>query len=291
MAGNLKTFAAYLTIAVAVLGAASAGDAKSDGGQDRDQSGNGSDVYISRGKIGGRSDDDGSVAAGMGEFGMVARPRTIIPGAGMAQSTDGTRGRPGTNTPSGSIGPSNFGTADLANFVHRGSNNGGLELQSGGFVQANRGRLLNAARMADTNVAPDGVYNQFAFGVTAAAANSAYPSEHSLHPNLPNRIDADAYNHQFAKPSNSVSGYYRSYGGSGIFENGYTPFLYDSPLYDRPHLSTDGSYSSDAAFGSSALEYRSLTAVVMQPAVYVYSHPLTAPGTSARDGADGVRPR
>ena len=193
----------------------------------------------------------------------------------------------------GSIGPFNFGPADRANFVHRGTNNGDLQLQSSASGQVNRGRLPSAARLADTNVAPDGVYNQFAFGVTAAAANSAYPSEHSLHPNLPNRIDADAYNHQFAKPSNSVSGYYGSNGGSRVFENGYTPFLYESPLYDRPHLSNDGSYSNDAAFGSGAFGYRSLTAVVARPAVYVFSHPLitplASPNSAVADRASAVR--
>jgi hypothetical protein len=277
MTGNIKTFAAYLTISLAVLGAASAIAANSYGGQGRDQSGNGSAVYVSRGKIGGRGggDDHGSVDAGMGEFDMVARPRTIIPGAGMAQGADGMGTRPGANMASGSSGPSSFGPDDVANFVHRGSNNGGLDLRNSAFGQVNRGRSVNAARMADANVAPEGVYNQFGFGVTAAAANSAYPYEHSLHANLPNRIDADAYNHQIAIGSYSVSGYYRSYGGSGTFENGYTPFLYYSPLYDLPHSSNYGSYSNDAAFGSGALEYRSVTTVVVQPAVYVYSHPLT----------------
>jgi hypothetical protein len=82
--------------------------------------------------------------------------------------------------------------------------------------------------------------------------------------------------------SSSASSYYRSYGGSGAFENGYTPFLYDSPLYDRPHSSNYGSYSNDAAFSSSALEYRSVNTVVVQPAVYVYPRQPTTIAASPK---------
>ena len=126
---------------------------------------------------------------------------------------------------------------------------------------------------------PDGVYNQFGFGVAAAAANSINLDEHAVHTNRPNFIDADAYNSQFASGSYGRSGYYGSQGG---YENGYLPFLYDSSLYDRHHSTDYNRYSNYGDDSTGESENTSLSTAVAQPRVYVYPRSPTAPVAASK---------
>jgi Tetratricopeptide repeat len=286
MTGNIKNLTAYLTISLAVLGAASVERANGAGDHESEQGGKGADgdttvrIY-SGGRIGG-DDGDGIGDARRGEFGPVARPRTIIPGSGMVRSASGIDARPRVNMASSSFGSPNFGAAPVANFGQAGVNNGGLGLQGTAYGQGTGAPNTGTAPMGGTNAAPEGVYNQFGFGVTAAAVNSADPFNRSPHENRPNMIDADAYNNQFVHWSYGLASYYGGYGGSGGYggyENGYSPFLFDSSLYYRRGPSYNNAYDNYAVYGSGAFEYRSLNSVVAQPAVYEYSHPLTTPVT------------
>jgi tetratricopeptide (TPR) repeat protein len=181
------------------------------------------------------------------------------------------------NMTSRSFGSPNFGRTAVTNFGQAGVNNGGLGLQGTAYGQGTGALNAGAAGVAATNLVPEGVYNQFGFGVTAAAVNSADPYNRSVHENRPNLIDADAYNNQFAHWSYGLSSYYSSMSGYGGYENGYSPFLYNSSLYDRRGSNYYNYYSSYAGFGSGASEYRNMNTVVAQSAVYEYSQPLTEP--------------
>lgn len=229
MTGNIKTLAAHLTISLTGLGAAGVTAANGAGSHDGDLGGTGRDVHISRGHTGGRTaDGDEFGDARIGEFGTVARPKTIVPGSGMARSTSGSDARPRANMASRSFGSPNFGGAPVANFGQDGVNNGGLGLQGAANGQSTWATNAAATVTGGTNVAPEGVYNQVGFGITAAAVNSADPFNRSLHVNRPNMIDADAYNNQFVHWSYGLSSYNGGYGaGSGYVprENGYSPFI------------------------------------------------------------------
>ena len=292
MTGNIKTLAAYLAISLAVLGTASDRAASGAGGHDSDQGGNGGDVHISRGHIGGRMSDGDSVGdAYTNEFGTVARPKTITTGTGTARTIDGMGAETGVTIVHRSLGSPDFGRASVANLRQAGLNNGGLGLQGTAYGQDRSAPNAGAARVDGTNLAPEGVYNQFGIGVTAAALNSADPFNRSLHENRPNMINADSYNNQFVHWSYGLSSYYGgygTYGGYGPYENGYSPFVYDSLLYDRRGSSSNNPYQNYARDISGEFAYPSFTRVVVQPAVYEYSQTLTtraaAPAPMVDDG-------
>ena len=196
--------------------------------------------------------------------------------------------QPEANMATRSFGSSSFRRAPVANFGRVGIYNRGQGLQGTAYGQGTRSPAAGTARTGGANVVPAGVYNQFGFGVTTAALNSADPFNRSVHENRPNMMNADAYNSQFAHWSYGLSSYYGGFGADSSYvprENGYSPFVYDSSLYDRRNPSNFNTSDYYVAYGSGALEYRRLTTVVAQPAVYEYSHPLTAPAAPPKPAA------
>jgi hypothetical protein len=282
MAGNIKSVVVHLSISLVILCAGSVASANDARGQTSDPGHNGEDVYISRGNHDGHisgDDENGVGDAGSGEFAVVTKPRTISPGTGMARGGNGILARTEANTANRSIDPSKLERVRVAYYGRAELNDRGLGSQSNVLSQGTQTQFLNAVRIVPRNEAPDGVYNQLAFGITAAAANSANPSENSLHANLPNLINADAYNSQFAIGLKSPKGYDSRFDSQGVFENGYTPYLYDSSFYDRHRAVSDNRNSGYADDASGAIDYGSMSAIVAQPAVYVYSK--SAPGPVA----------
>jgi hypothetical protein len=282
MAGNIKSVVVHLSISLVILWAGSVASANDARGQTSDPGHNGEDVYISRGYHDGRlsgDDEDGVGDAGSGEFAVVTKPRTISTGTGMARGGNGILARSDANMKNRSIGTPKLNQVPVAYYDRAELNDRGMRSQSNSIRQATQTQFMNAVRIVPRNDAPDGVYNQLAFGITAAAANSANPSENSLHANLPNLTYADAYNSQFAIGFKSPKGYDSRFDGQGVFENGYTPYLYDSSLYDRHRAISDNRNSGYADDASGAIDYGSMSAIVAQPAVYVYSK--SAPGPAA----------
>jgi tetratricopeptide (TPR) repeat protein len=274
MTGNVKTLAAYLTISLAVFGAASVKAANGVGGHDDDKGSNGGDVYVRRGDTGDRIGDDGVGDVRTDEFDTVARPRTIIPGSGTVRTVDGTGARVGANIVHRSLGASDYGRASDANFRLAGVNNVGVGSQGAAYSQIAGASNGDATRIDRASVPPEGVYNQFAFGVTAAAVNSADPFNRSVHANRPNMIDADAYNSQFAYWSYGLSSYY---GRFSAYENGYSPFVYDSSLYDRRNPRNFNPDYNYAGYGPGELGNPSVATAAARSAVYEYSHLLATP--------------
>ena len=258
MTGTIKTFGAFLTIAMVVFGAGGAQAAHGHGGHGGGRGGghrgggghggghrggghvgahrgggHGSAGHLRGGHFGSRmaAGHVGSFrGAHRGGLGTVARARTISPAMGLAHSARGMAARPGMTLAGRSFGISAFGRAGVNSFGRAVINNGAMGLRRNGYGYGYGGYGYGSPSY--------GGYGGYGYG---------YPGY----------------------------GAYGGYGGYGGYGYGYWPWLYGSSLYNWGYSRYYNPYYGYGGYGLGAFGYPGLTTIIVQPAVYDYSQPLS----------------